>query len=222
MHYFSKICFISITENQSVMKARETPLGRALGGGVKHTGPTPLDAYKLARRAFLASERVDMTAIAAELGVSRVTLYRWVGNRAALLGEVMASLAIRTARAERQRMHANGGVGIARVAAHLVQTLMANDAMQHLLHTEPDFALRVLTTAEGPTVVRITEYWTAEIEAEVAAGRFSPALAPPDLAYLIVRLSESFVYKEVIVGEPADPKNAERVFRMILRPTEPG
>lgn len=161
-----------------------------------------------------------MTAIAAELGVSRVTLYRWVGNRAALLGEVMASLAIRTAQAERNRIRATGANAIARVAAHLVQTL-ANDAMQHLLHTEPEFALRVLTTSEGPTAVRITDYWTSEIEAEVAAGRFNPALPPRDLAYLIVRLSESFVYKEVIAGEPADPTNSERVFRMILSSAEP-
>jgi AcrR family transcriptional regulator len=106
--------------------------------------------------------------------VSRVTLYRWVGNRAALLGEVMASLAIRTAQAERRRIRATGADAIARVAAHLVQTLMANDAMQHLLHTEPNFALRVLTTTEGPTAARITDYWTAEIDAEIAAGRFSP------------------------------------------------
>jgi AcrR family transcriptional regulator len=204
------------------MQAGETPLSRALDGAEQRTGPTPLDAYKLARRAFLASERVDMTAIAAELGVSRVTLYRWVGNRAALLGEVMASLAIRTAQAERQRIRATGGDAIARVATHLVQTIMADDAMQHLLRTEPDFALRVLTTSDGPTHARITDYWASEIQTEVAAGHFSPTLAPRDLAYLIVRLSESFVYKEVIVGESADPADADRVFRTILRPAESG
>jgi AcrR family transcriptional regulator len=203
------------------MHSGETPLSRALDAE-QTTGPTPLDAYELARRAFLASERVDMTAIATELGVSRVTLYRWVGSRAALLGEVMASLAIRTAQLERTRIGATGADAIARVAAHLVQTLMANDAMQHLLRTEPDFALRVLTTSEGPTAARITDYWTSEIEAELAEGRLNSALPPRDLAYLIVRLSESFVYKEVIVGEPADPANAERVFRMILESVEPG
>jgi hypothetical protein len=58
--------------------------------------------------------------------------------------------------------------------------------------------------------------WRAE--AEIAAGRFTPALPPPDLAYLIVGPSESFVYKKGIVGDPADPNNAEPVFRMIHRP----
>lgn len=172
----------------------------------------------MAKRAFLASERVDMTTIAEQLGVSRVTLYRWVGNRAALLGEVMAELAVRTATAERSRIDKTGAGAIVHVATYLVQTLMAFEPMQQLLRTEPEFALRVLTTSEGPTAARIADYWTQEIEAEIDAGRFSPTLPSADLAYLIVRLSESFVYKEVLAGEPADPVLAERVFRMILQP----
>ncbi|MDW5595174.1 QsdR family transcriptional regulator [Conexibacter stalactiti] len=188
-----------------------------LDGAQDPPGPEPLDAFRAARRAFLRSQRVDMTSIAEELGVSRVTLYRWVGNRAALLGEVMARLAIDTASAERQRTTGTGADALVSVATHLVQALMAFPPMQHLLRTEPDFALRVLTTAEGPTAARITEYWTREIDAEISAGRFAPALPTADLAYLIVRLSESFVYKEVIAGEPADPAHVERVFRMVLR-----
>jgi AcrR family transcriptional regulator len=179
-----------------------------------------LDAYQLAKRAFLASERVDMTTIAEQLAISRVTLYRWVGNRAALLGEVMAELAIRTAKAERNRIDQTGTVGadaIVHVVTHLVQTLMAFEPMQQLLRTEPEFALRVLTTSEGPTAARIADYWTQEIETELAAGNFTPALPAPDLAYLIVRLSESFVYKEVIAGEAADPALVTRVFRMIMQ-----
>jgi AcrR family transcriptional regulator len=197
---------------------RQTPLSRALNGAVEPAAPTPLDAYKLAKRAFLARERIDMTTIAEQLSISRVTLYRWAGNRAALLGEVMAELAIATARAERERTNATGGDAIARVATYLVHTLMRSEPMQHLLRCEPEFALRVLTTAEGPTAARITEYWTQEITAEIAAGHYTPALSAQELAYLIVRLSESFVYKEVIAGEAADPAVVERVFRMILLP----
>jgi len=46
------------------------------------------DALRLARRKFLAAQRIDMTSLAAELGVNRVTLYRWVGSRDALMVEV--------------------------------------------------------------------------------------------------------------------------------------
>ena len=47
------------------------------------------DALRLARRKFLAAQRIDMTALASELGVNRVTLYRWVGSRDALMVEVL-------------------------------------------------------------------------------------------------------------------------------------
>ena len=52
----------------------------------------------LARRRFLAGERLDMTALATELGVNRVTLYRWVGSREKLLVEVIWDLGTRTLR----------------------------------------------------------------------------------------------------------------------------
>ncbi|TPW99239.1 hypothetical protein FJ656_33190, partial [Schumannella luteola] len=50
-------------------------------------------AFQLARRAFIAGERIEMGPLAAELGVDRTSLFRWVGNRDALLAEVLWSLA---------------------------------------------------------------------------------------------------------------------------------
>src|SRR3954447_16596243 len=58
--------------------------------------PTALDAFLRARKRFLASERVDMSALAIDLGVSRVTLDRGVASRDRLLVEVIWSLAHRT------------------------------------------------------------------------------------------------------------------------------
>jgi len=58
----------------------------------KPSRPTPLDAFRLARRALLDGQRVDMQALSAQLGVNRVTLYRWVGPREQLLVEVLWSM----------------------------------------------------------------------------------------------------------------------------------
>src|SRR4051812_10411968 len=73
-----------------------TPLRRQLAGEAVGRRPSALDAFLVARRRFVRGERVDMTALAAELGVNRVTLYRWVGSREQLLVEVVWSLARRT------------------------------------------------------------------------------------------------------------------------------
>jgi AcrR family transcriptional regulator len=193
---------------------RETPLSRALAGA--QTRPTPLDALKVARRRFLKGERVDMSSVADELAVSRVTLYRWVGNRGALLGEVMGTLAIESLETEDARTTAIGRERIAHLATHIVQSLMSHPGMQVLLATEPDFALRLLTTSEGSVQARIMDWWEQTLADEIASGRMVSPLPARDIAYLIVRLSESFVYKEVLVGEPADPAQAAVLFRMVL------
>src|SRR5438552_1083020 len=39
---------------------------------------------------YLRGQRVDVQALAAELGVGRTTIYRWFGSREQLLGEVVA------------------------------------------------------------------------------------------------------------------------------------
>ena len=77
-------------------KPARTKLQRDLAGATDRRRPTPLDAFRLARRKFLAAERIDMSALADELGVNRVTLYRWVGSREQLLVEVVWSLGSRT------------------------------------------------------------------------------------------------------------------------------
>src|SRR3954470_2731365 len=42
---------------------------------------------------YLRGRRVDVQAIAAELGVGRTTVYRWFGSREQLVGEVVARAA---------------------------------------------------------------------------------------------------------------------------------
>jgi AcrR family transcriptional regulator len=68
-----------------------TPLQRQLAGTAT-ARPTALDAFRLARRSFLAGDRVDMQALARALNVDRATLYRWVGSREQLLSEILWSL----------------------------------------------------------------------------------------------------------------------------------
>src|SRR5258708_18716393 len=89
-----------------------TVLARQLAGGPP-SRPTALEAFKLARRQFIRGDRIEMRALATELGVSRVTLHRWVGTRDDLLGEVIWSLAEPTIRDARTATRARGGEGIA-------------------------------------------------------------------------------------------------------------
>src|SRR4051812_44544571 len=73
--------------------AGPTVLEQHLTGNGHSAAATPVDAFNAARRTFLRGDRVDMGVLAGELGVGRATLYRWVGDRDQLLGEVMWSVA---------------------------------------------------------------------------------------------------------------------------------
>src|SRR5687767_10164522 len=68
-------------------------------------------ATALARARFLAGERVDMNGLAADLGLHRTTLFRAVGGRDRLLGEVLWSLAEPALRAAER----GTGTGAARI-----------------------------------------------------------------------------------------------------------
>src|SRR5271170_6829725 len=106
--------------------------------------PTALDAFKLARRWFLAGRRIDMSALADELGVNRVTLYRWVGSREQLLVEVVWSLAERTLKRADDEVRARGAERIIQVVMRFIESVIANRGMRQWLSYEGDSAMRLL------------------------------------------------------------------------------
>ena len=49
-------------------------------------------ALALATKRFLQCERIDVQAIARELGLARATMHRWFQTREALLGELLGTM----------------------------------------------------------------------------------------------------------------------------------
>lgn len=52
--------------------------------------------------------------------------------------------------------------------------------------------------------------------AEIDAGTFEPVLAPESLAYVIVRLAESFLYNDAIIGIRGDTERLREVQAVLL------
>jgi AcrR family transcriptional regulator len=196
--------------------ANDTALARQLSSDAPGR-PTALDAFKAARRKFIAGERIEMQALAEEVGTSRVTLHRWVGNRDLLLGEILWSLTEPTLEDARKATRKRGGAGIAEAWGRFLRTV--NDAafMRSFLEREPEIALRVLTTKSSPLQARLAGAVSEMISVEVDAGRLKPPMEVHDLAYVIVRLGESFVYADIITGSKPEPEKAERATAALLR-----
>lgn len=169
--------------------------------------PDALDAFRVARRWFQAGRRIEMQELAAELGVNRATLFRWVGSRDDLLwGDTLVAGRADARRCARSRR----GLGGRRRTAHhrsdrsLRGHARRGDFLRDFLRREPERALRILTTRAGTVQARLVGAIDALLNEEVSRGNLRSRLPLRDLAYLVVRIVESFLYAEFIIGEEPD------------------
>ena len=179
--------------------------------------PTAADALRLAQRRFLAAERIDMSALAEELGVNRVTLYRWFGSRDSFLVEVIWSLARQTLALAEADVAEQGAERIVRVVSGFLGIVIENGGMQRWLGEEGEHSMRLLTRHETDFQPRLIRAIQDRLEAEAAAGRLDLPVDLHELAYVIVRLIESYTYLDLITGERPDASRAEPILRMLLR-----
>jgi hypothetical protein len=160
-----------------------------------------------------------MGRLATDLGVDRTSLFRWVGNRDQLLSEVLWSLAVPTLDAADRAVTATGAARLVGVLSHFVADLIEAPYFRVFLTREPSRALRLLTTTDSDVQRRFIAVVTALVDEESAAARFSPApLSSRELASLLVRISESFTYADLISGEPPSAERARATFEYVLRP----
>jgi AcrR family transcriptional regulator len=185
--------------------------------GVQPPRPGPPDAFKLARRKWQGAERIDMSALAKELGVNRVTLYRWVGSREQLLVDVIWSLAEATLRNESAEVKEQGAERVVQVVTRFLQAVNTNAGMQHWLSEEGERAMRLLTLREPGFQARLIDWIEALLREEADAGRLELPADLHEVAYVIVRLIESYTYLDLITGEPPEARRAEPILRMLLR-----
>ncbi|MEU6701400.1 QsdR family transcriptional regulator [Pseudonocardia sp. NPDC046786] len=161
-------------------------------------------AFRVARRRFVAGVRIDMGDLAAELGVDRSTLFRWLGNRDRLVAAILMSLTGPAVAAADARADRAGGARIALTAGHYAQALIDSSFFQVYLRRESDRALRLLTSKASPVQAHVVGIFERMISQERDRGNLEHALDPHDLAYLVVRIVESFVYADTITGDAPD------------------
>ena len=160
-----------------------------------------------------------MGALAAELGVDRTSLFRWVGNRDALLAEVLWSLAAPTFDHADEAVTAVGADRVGGILTRFVGDLIAAAYFRAFLEREPSRAMRLLSTASSPVHRRVVAVAETLLEEELLAGRMSTPLPVHDLAYVLVRVCESFAYADLIAGERPSADRAAAAIDLVLSPT---
>ena len=163
---------------------------------------------------YLLGERVDVQAIALELGLGRTTVYRWFGSREGLVGEVVVRAAEPLFDEARAGARGRGAAALLDTFDRVNHGLASAPALRSFLELERD-ALRILTSSGGGVHPRMVEKVRGYIEEEAERG-FTPPVEPATLAYAIVRLAEAFLYNDATTAVRGDVERLREIEAALL------
>jgi AcrR family transcriptional regulator len=162
------------------------------------------DVLKRATRRYLQGKRIDVQAIAAELGLGRATIYRWFGTREELIGEVLVRAAEPLLDEARKSARGKGGAALLDTFDRFNRSLAEAPALRRFLETEREAAMRIITSGAGVVQPRMVAGIAEVIQQEVDAGHYDPPVETETLAYAIVKLAEAFLFNDAVAGIRGD------------------
>ena len=183
--------------------------------GAPASVPTRVDLLELARRRFLQGLRLDMQAMAAELGVSRTTVYRWAGNHDQLLGEVCSRLSWETFQVAERGVRHHGRARVLAVYANFLRLLATSEPLRTALRRDPHQFLSVVTHP-GPVSRTNTALCDELLRREVERGAFRPSADVGALASAMVRIGEAALYADLLAGVEPDVDRSVEILALLL------
>lgn len=176
-----------------------------------------------ARRVFLATGSLEMRALARELGIGRATLYRWNRSREELLSEVLLSLAEANLRhVEHEVDTPPGPLRVCQVHDQHIRRISGNPSFRSFIRSEPEVASRLLLDVNGKVHIGVTAALANFLHRQEAQSAWRAPLGVEQFARLVSRMSETYIYADLIArGEP-DAETPDLVLRLMLGlPIEP-
>lgn len=176
------------------------------------------EAVRKARETFLACERVDMNSLAANLGVNRATLFRNAGNRQQLLVDVLWSMARKSLELNRRRAELRSEAWLADTLTGFVRDWSGSPACQHFMREEGELAARLTTRPEHGFQPRVLATVEEMMYEQRDQGQLVTGVPVDELAFVTVRIVESYAHIEYLSGRPETDGNLDRVMRVLLHP----
>jgi AcrR family transcriptional regulator len=164
-------------------------------------------------------KRLDMQGLADELGVSRVTLFRRVGSREALLSKALWMLTqctLETAAARWEAERPEGELHTPGTGRYINVMVAQSKGLRRLLDDEPALAIRVLTDPRGQVQTGTVAFIEELLRRDIEEFGLITLIEPDALAYALVRLGESFLYADVLAARKPDVETANRLQRALI------
>ncbi len=188
-----------------------------LPDGTAPPAAVPPRMFAAAAAAYDSGRRLDMQSLARHLGVGRATLYRRAGNREDLLDEVIWWRTRRLVTLQLLMSHRLSGADrIAAVVGGVLRGVEADLPLRAFIESDPETALRILTGRRSVTATGLTAALERLIDLERSRGCFDAELDTGALAYAIMRISEGFLYADVLANRAAGSGRAVTVIRALL------
>lgn len=167
-----------------------------------------------ARDMLAANERLDMARLSEQFGVDRTTLFRWVGNRDRLLVEVLWSITEPLFRECVAAAEGAGAVYISRVVGRWVAGTHRSAEFRAVVTRDSDKALRLFAARSGELRTRFREL----IEALLRREGLDHPVALGELAELMTRVCDAYVWADLLAGDEPDAVGAQVAIGLLLRP----
>ena len=178
--------------------------------------PTVGDLLALAKRKFLEDRFENIEQLSAELGVSRSVAYKWVGNSERLLSLVIAQITEDSFSEVCDEVKSKGAMRIVDVLMRLSRKVAALKPHRRLIERNPEKVLRMITSKAAPVQSKAIQLTQALLDEESAHGRLRLPFDSHTLAYILVRICESFLYAENIANEALDFAKEELALKALL------
>ena len=175
--------------------------------------PRPADALELARATFLAGERVEMAAVAAQLDISQATIYRWLGSRERLIEQVLDAIAREFIATTKVAAVGDGDERVLDFVRRLMNATVALEPLRAFVEREPQLALRLLLGERG-VMRRTLRAALAEIVAEISSPARAKAI-DGDLDVL-VEVGVALEWATFAIGDEPQIDHAVHIMRVML------
>ena len=166
---------------------------------------------------FRAGRRIDLGRLASACGVGRATLYRWFDGREQVVGEaIWLGIAQAIERVESAEPEYDRAAFL-RSFSRLAHEVREYPPLARFASDEPEFAMRVLQSSGSVVQSRLIDWVQARLTDLAIPGPDGVrGVSREDLAYAIVRLAESFLWSDMIIGTPPQPGKATALVELLL------
>jgi len=172
------------------------------------------DVIRLARRRYLAGERIDMQSLAAELGIGRTTLYRWVGDRNVLISEMLSEMVVEVIAGALREAEGSGLDRTVDGMRRFMVTTSGFAPLRHLVQSEPELGLRVMLAPGSEVSMAISAGLKQELE-RVRPGWSGEKAA--ELADVITQIGMAYEWGNIAVHSEPQIDRAIRAMEVLIQ-----